>query len=269
MENIKNPFNKSWAKCNEDSSKTKLDNVCLCTIVRDEEMNPAGGIIRFIDSHVPFVESAVILDTGSKDNTYELLKEAQNRYSNLLVNQIKFNGFADARNQSLKLARRETGLKYSLILDADELITSKKPENRWFMIKDNLEENSRVDLFKFAFVHIFPDETRVQRPIHPHRLFKNNPKFEYANEIYESLPDVEDGRYMCKIMLSKDKSKTVEIMHFLPSEEGVDLKESYFYNNCGFGSFFYEKVIEKNIAPSEVRGFNIWKKYNPKRDNFK
>lgn len=33
-----------------------LKDISLCAIIRDEMMNPAGGITRFVNSHVPFVE---------------------------------------------------------------------------------------------------------------------------------------------------------------------------------------------------------------------
>ena len=49
--------------------KAVLPNTSLCAIVRDEMMNPAGGIADFVDSTVPFVEQAVIVDTGSLDGT--------------------------------------------------------------------------------------------------------------------------------------------------------------------------------------------------------
>lgn len=81
-----------------------LSDCALCAIVRDEKMNPAGGIKKFVDSHVPFVEEAVIVDTGSIDGTREILEELESQYPNLKVHDIKFKGFADARNYSLDYA---------------------------------------------------------------------------------------------------------------------------------------------------------------------
>lgn len=54
-----------------------LPNTSLCSIVRDELMNPAGGIKDFMECIVPYVERAVIVDTGSLDGTREVLEEAK------------------------------------------------------------------------------------------------------------------------------------------------------------------------------------------------
>ena len=42
-----------------------LNNVTLVAIVRDEMINPAGGIEDFVNLAVPFVEKAVIVYTRS------------------------------------------------------------------------------------------------------------------------------------------------------------------------------------------------------------
>src|SRR3989338_10813740 len=82
-----------------------LPNTALCAIVRDELMNPAGGIENFVRLNVPFVEEAIIVDTGSIDGTREALEELQVQYPNLRVVDHKFDGFANSRNVSLKQAK--------------------------------------------------------------------------------------------------------------------------------------------------------------------
>ena len=80
-----------------------ISDTALCAIVRDEMINPAGGIVDFVDSTVPFVEQAVILDTGSVDGTKEALEELNSKYPNLTVAHDKFRGYAQSRNQALGL----------------------------------------------------------------------------------------------------------------------------------------------------------------------
>jgi glycosyltransferase involved in cell wall biosynthesis len=56
--------------------------------------NPAGGIIDFLAWTLPFVEEAVVVDTGSKEGTREILAEAAKYYPHLRVYDHPFKGFA-------------------------------------------------------------------------------------------------------------------------------------------------------------------------------
>src|SRR3989338_11169897 len=78
-----------------------LPNTALCAIVRDELMNPAGGIENFVRLNVPHVEEAVIVDTGSVDGTREKLEELREQYPHMKVFDHPFDGFANSRNYSL------------------------------------------------------------------------------------------------------------------------------------------------------------------------
>ena len=129
--------------------KAILKDTSLCSIVRDEKMNPAGGIRRFVDSHVPFVEEAVIVDTGSIDGTREILEEMSGKYSNLKIYDKKFRGYANARNFSLKKA----GAKNALILDADEVLTHKNPGDDFKELGKALGE-SRLGHYRIDFKHV-------------------------------------------------------------------------------------------------------------------
>lgn len=204
-------------------------------------MNPAGGIERFIASHVPYVEEAVIVDTGSIDGTREILEELESIYPNLKIYDHKFKGFADARNFSLSQANT----KYALVLDADELITHKTPNNDWKIIKDELEFGR--ELYFFNFNHIIPTGQWIS-----------------PGEWNERLVSIDGtqfsgiwGERHYKIMgLESD----VFIKHFLSDKVSQVLKIENFYNKLEEG------IIQKNISPSQVDGFKEWKEYNPQRD---
>ena len=75
-----------------------LPDTSICAIVRDEIMNAAKGIVDFVESTVPFVEEAVIVDTGSKDGTREALEELSAVYPNLRVLDRPFDDYASSRN---------------------------------------------------------------------------------------------------------------------------------------------------------------------------
>ena len=245
---------------NKSESKEKqivLPDVSLCSIVRDEKMNPAGGIERFVESHVPFVEEAVIVDTGSLDGTREILEELQGKYSNLKIYDTKFNGFADARNYSLSKVKT----KYALVLDADELITHERPSNDWEIIYDDMKRlDKKYDLSALAltleFKHILPSGKEKRNvPCWNGRLFeKENAKFNCS--LFEEL-EIEGGDYF---------QTSATIFHFLPNRNNLEDKMDFWYKE-GDGRKF-RKHINKNIAPSQIEWFSKWKKYNPKRDKY-
>ena len=81
---------------------TVLKDTSLCAIVRDEKMNPAGGVERFLRSHLPYVEEVVVVDTGSVDGTRQILAGLEKEFAHLKVYDAVFRSYAQARNISLK-----------------------------------------------------------------------------------------------------------------------------------------------------------------------
>jgi len=242
-----------------------LEDTSLCAIVRDEIMNPAGGIERFVEAHVPYVEQAIIADTGSVDGTREKLEELQGKYSNLKVVDIPFEGYVTTRVNALKYVKT----KNALVLDADELLTHEKPKNDWAMLKDFIATN-KSNLYNFPIESISPNgetqifyggkvgTTRLFNLFHLFDLIKNNPfPGEFGEEVISSEP---------KIWV-----ECARIKHFIPSPEGIDDKFENWYSSNHQGRFISETErvdFWKGNAPSKAKGFKNWKKYNFLRDNY-
>ena len=90
--------------------------LCLNMIVKDE----AARILRALDSARPHISSYAILDTGSTDDTVEIIEEWAELYG--IPGDIghgKFVNFAQARNEALALARKRDDWDYLLLFDAD------------------------------------------------------------------------------------------------------------------------------------------------------
>jgi glycosyltransferase involved in cell wall biosynthesis len=234
-----------------------LKDTSLCAIVRDEKMNPAGGIKRFVESHVPYVEEAIIADTGSVDGTREILEEMQAKYSNLRIFDIPFNGYADARNQSLKHVKT----KLALVLDADELICHEKPQNDWEVLNESITINS-ADKYRMLFEQVFPDRViRSNTLTHTLRLFDAHAGFSFQNYLWESLQtDSTQARWV-----------DIYVRHFLPSNKAAIEKWANWYLENPNGEIEIDNSKREEHwkkPPSTVEGFKHWKKYNPLRDNY-
>jgi len=242
-------------------SYSTLPNTSLCSIVRDEKMNPAGGIERFVHSHLPFVEEAIIADTGSIDGTREILEEMENIYSHLKVIDLPFEGYSKTRNKALSYIKT----KYTLILDADELITHETPNNDWLKIK-NFMNSKKKNAYRLLFDVVSTISIKKQTisgntlRLFETDLFKDN--FKRILWEYLSLPQDVNIDYI----------KDVSIKHFIPIKEGVSLKDRFLYQMDVNGKPLQDQEVIlnnwKTISPSMREGFVSWKKYNPKRDDY-
>jgi len=224
-----------------------LKDTCLCAIVRDEVINPAGGIVDFIDSVVPYVESAVIVDTGSIDGTRELLEEAKIKHSNLIVKDKRFKGFANARNYSLKIGRKNS--PNALVLDADERFTLEGLSSLE-EISQELYESSDIGMFDFAHVQL--NGKYGSSPEWNQRIFPNSKKIKFSGKLYEipKYPGV--GQWISNIA-SDLRVKNPRIYHFLPSDKAKKEKEQ-----------FYKRLKRTpSVAPSRYEHFHQWKEENP------
>ncbi len=227
-------------------SDVVLPRTSLCAIVRDEMMNPAGGIMRFLRSVIPHVEKAVIVDTGSIDGTRDALEDAKREFSNLYIYDTEFRGYAEARNFSLS----KLPTPMALILDADEIIKQEDYEK----IKKGLEYTfKRAGLLKptfyFGFIDVI-EQGEHEGCGHPERIVNagsiysnvQNWKWEYVTNSLSLIPD-----------------NLAKVYHFRPEEEAKKDKIKK----------WYDSISIPVSAPSHTPGFSSWKRFNPARNKYK
>ena len=107
----------------EDEEEKKKPFICLNLIVRDE----AHVLEETLTAIIPFIDMYIILDTGSKDNTIELIKQVMNKHgiTNGEIHSIPpvpryMFDFGEARTKALELCKGKS--KWIWINDADNLI---------------------------------------------------------------------------------------------------------------------------------------------------
>jgi hypothetical protein len=93
------------------SSKPRI---CLNMIVKDE----AHVIRRCLEKVRPFIDSWVIVDTGSTDDTREIIRQELAGIPGSL-HQRPWKDFGTNRTEALQLAR-QSGAEYAFVIDADE-----------------------------------------------------------------------------------------------------------------------------------------------------
>jgi glycosyltransferase involved in cell wall biosynthesis len=228
------------------AAKNLLQDTSLCAIVRDEIMNPAGGIRDFVACTVPYVENAIIVDTGSLDGTREALEELEAQYPNLKIFDKKWNGYADGRNFSIKKA----DTKHILALDADErIVRSNFGKLRSIMTKHNLPS------YELPIIYLYWDGSTTEGGHNPRLFEKGLGKFGVSGGgPWEYLLDSNGN----KIRSHMDSGITIK--HFLSTDEGHNLKDREWYTSGTWKS---------GNAPSELPEHHKWKILNPRRAKFK
>lgn len=99
----------------------ELPTISVCAIVKNEEAN----IKDFIDNIKDFADEIVIIDTGSTDQTVEIIQKIKEKAKlNIIFDKYIYSGefhFGKARNYSLKKANMD----YIVLLDADNRVSDK------------------------------------------------------------------------------------------------------------------------------------------------
>jgi len=92
-------------------------SVCLCMVVKNE-----SALIReALRSARPFIDSWSIVDTGSTDNTLNIIHEELNHLpGNLYTSEWK--NYGHNRTEAIQFAKLSGGCDWILLLDADETI---------------------------------------------------------------------------------------------------------------------------------------------------
>lgn len=210
----------------------------VCLIIKNEEKNIEScikSIFKFQAYGFRNNLQIVVVDTGSNDNTLNLLNELQKQFNTSVDKYIEVynfewnNNFSDARNFSISKA------KYShiLILDADEEIVT---YNEIFnLIHVNAENNKTaawlVDVESFAERE---NSTEYFNSLQ-FRFFKNLPEIKFSGSIHEQITEslqnnnFKFGGSEIKI-LHKGYNLTKEEMH-KKHLRNLDLLKSALINN--------------------------------------
>lgn len=94
----------------------------------------------------------IIIDDCSKDNTFEIVKEYEKKYSNIVcLKQEQNKGVAEARNRGIKKSRG----RYIAFLDSDDLWHEKKLEKQLKLMKEK-----RV-FFSYTAIEMIDEDGKI------------------------------------------------------------------------------------------------------------
>ncbi len=169
-------------------------NLTLAVIVKDEADLLAG----LLDHHRDLYDEAVVVDTGSQDNSRSIALKAGAKLLDFPWN----DDFAAARNHGLQESRGN----WILQLDCDERIDPSDFANLLAIVSQPADHCRTLDIQNYTDSvikgHDWCKTESKDRPwcggapgywkSQPIRLFPNNPQFRYAGIIHESIVDARD-----------------------------------------------------------------------------
>ena len=147
-----------------------LYKIGLSMIVKNE----SHIVHEVLNSSLPFIDTFCILDTGSTDNTVQIIRDFyESKGVSGIVHEGDWKGFGKSRSEALKLC--DGKMDYILMIDADDLIEG--PPN----VKDYLLKALYMTSPNACNIHIRRGTLEYERT----QLFKANDGWRYEGVLHE------------------------------------------------------------------------------------
>ena len=104
-----------------------MSTISVILMVKDEK----NSIKNTIDSFKNYIKSIIVLDTGSSDNTIEIIRQTcKKNNQQLYLKETQFISFPESRNEAIEFAEQVSNSTFFLLMDAgDELKTNLTIDN--------------------------------------------------------------------------------------------------------------------------------------------
>ena len=233
-----------------------MKEISLCMIVKDEE----EVIGRCIESVKDLVDEIIIVDTGSKDET----KQIVSKYTDKIFDFKWVNDFSKARNFSFSKATKD----YILWLDADDIIL---PEDREKFKKLKNSLDGSVDIYNMKYNYSFDSNGIPILVQNRERLVKREKNYKWVSPIHEVIipsGNIKETDIIIthKKQSIKDLNRNLNIFEDMISkgtklddrQEYCYAKELYFLRKIPQAIIQYENFIKKYIGEYEKEGYLLY-----------
>jgi sulfur relay (sulfurtransferase) complex TusBCD TusD component (DsrE family) len=171
-----------------------MTEISACLIVRDEE----AVISRCLDSFKDLVDEIIVVDTGSKDSTKEIVA----KYTDKIYDFEWIDDFAAARNFAFSHATKE----WIFWIDADELL-KEKDQQLFRELKPELDKFDSVTMETYMDVDEKTGKPQVQ--FKRNRLVRRSHNFKWNGFIHEFM-DIPPSKFRIRpseIAVTQEKIK--------------------------------------------------------------
>lgn len=244
--------------------------ICLNMIVKNE----SKIITRLFDSVLSIIDTYCICDTGSTDNTVDIIKEYFKKYNILgkIVFQ-EFKNFSQARNFALNNCFNEDGSPmsdYILLLDADMILEIKKKDINTFKKSLNMDS---YNILQGTDTFYYNNTRIVKNIINNGNTLYNQFKYIGATHEYISTPNNNKGNLSKDIIFIKDIgdggsksdkfSRDILLLTKAIEENPNNERDHFYLANSYYNIGKYQDAIEMYKKRIKLGGWiqEIWYSY--------
>ncbi|MFC7686604.1 glycosyltransferase [Ureibacillus sp. GCM10028918] len=219
--------------------------ISLCMIVKNEE----EVIERCLESIHELVDEINIVDTGSIDQTKEIVK----KYTDRVFDFQWIDDFAAARNYSFQQATKE----FILWMDADDIFTVEDQE-KFKMLKQSLHHS--IDAVSMNYHLSFDSHGNVTSLLKRYRLVRKENGFKWIGAVHEYL-SVSGNLYDSEVAvthlpLGHDSDRNISIYKkLLESGKTLSPRDTFYYanelvdhHNFEEAIHYYEEFLESKLG---------------------
>lgn len=212
-----------------------INTLSLCMIVKNEE----DVIGRCLDCVSDLFDEIIIVDTGSEDNTMEIVK----KYTKNIYYFKWIEDFAEVRNYSFSKATKD----YIMWLDADDIILDKDKEK----IKDlKMNMDKSIDMVMMKYNTQFDSNENVTFSYYRERIFKRSKNFRWIGEIHEVIPLTgniiySDAAISHKKLKQNEPNRNLRIFeNMIANGKELDPRQQFYYARELYYNERYEDAIK-------------------------
>lgn len=230
-----------------------MRDISLCMIVKDEE----EIIGRCLESVKEIVDEIIIVDTGSTDNTKEIVSQ----YTDKIYDFEWVDDFSKARNFSFSKATKD----YILWLDADDVILEEDIK-KFKKLKNEIDGS--IDIYMFKYNYAFDENGNAILVQERERLLKREKNYQWVSPIHEVIIPKGEIKYTDIIVTHKkeevkDINRNLNIFEKM-KKDGIPLDDRQQY--CYAKELFFLNNIEEAII--EYQDFINTYKNNYKQEEY-
>ena len=237
----------------DDKPTVKKPRICLNMIVKNE----SKIIVRLINSVLSIIDSYCICDTGSTDNTKELIEQtmaAAGKPGEVYVEPFKNFGY----NRSHALKRADAWGDYALLLDADMKLVITERFKAEDLVLDNysiIQKNSDISYYNTRFIKLRIG-AKCTSPTHEYYDMPSGSQSGRLDTVY--IQDIGDGGAKSD-KFERDIRLLTEALVEEPNNERYHFYLAQSYKDCGK----HEEAIKYYKKRVELGGWHEEVFYSP------